>query len=222
LFQFKVGSRLVKGDDLTEFFGSSAAAGFALLKDGVRVEVKGQQRDGYVYAERIHVNGTGEDDEDDEDDEEDEQDSSASIHGVLTAMAGSRPVLTLTVGGTTVRTSAGTQVQRRGDVQTLDALQLGQTLHVVGTRQPDGSLDARRIQISDDETGGEFEIEGSLGGLKGTCPALTFGVNGFTVVTNSATTFEGAACTALKSGDKVKVNGTKQGDGSVLASRVRR
>lgn len=220
LFQFKIGSRLVKGDDLTVFFGSSAPGGFSLLKNDVRVEVKGQQRDGYVYAERIHVNIT--DDEDDEAEDDEDQDSSASIHGVLTALTGSKPALTLTVGGTTVRTSAGTVVQRRGDVQTLDALQVGQTLHVVGTRQPDGSLDARRIQISDDETGGEFEIEGSVGGLKGTCPAVSFGVNGFSVTTSSATTFEGGACTALKSGDKVKVNGTKQPDGSVLATRVRR
>lgn len=217
LFQFKIGSRLVKGDDLTVFFGSSSTGGFSLLKDNVRVEVKGQQRDGYVYAERIHVNGSGEDDE-----EDDDQDSSASIHGVLTAVAGSKPALTLTVGGTTVRTSAGTEVQRRGDVQTLDALQLGQTLHVVGTRQPDGSLDARRIQISDDETGGEFEIEGSLGGLKGTCPVLTFSVNGLAVATDAATIFEGAGCTALKNGDKIKVNGAKRADGSVLATRVRR
>ena len=68
----------------------------------------------------------------------------------------------------------------------------------------------------------EFEIEGSLGGLKGTCPALTFSVNGFSITTNSATVFDGAACSALKSGDGITVNGIKQADGSVLATRVKR
>lgn len=214
LFQFKIGSRLVKGDALTTFFGNSSQS-FAMLKNGVRVEVKGQQRDGYVYAERLHIN-------DADVTEGGGQDSSASIHGALTAIGGTKPALTLTVGGTTVRTSSSTDVQRRGDVQTLDALKVGQTLHVVGTRQSDGSIDARQIQIDDDQTGGEFEIEGSLGGLKGSCPALTFSVNGFSISTNSATVFEGATCAALKSGDKITVKGLKQADGSVLATRVKR
>jgi hypothetical protein len=67
-----------------------------------------------------------------------------------------------------------------------------------------------------------MEIEGSLGGLKGTCPALSFGVNGFQVVTNSATSFVGAECSALKSGNKVRVKGTRQADGSILATSVTR
>lgn len=220
LFDFKVGSRLVKGDTLTEFFGSGE--GFTALKNGVRVEVKGQQRDGYVYAERLHVSRTDADDDDDDDDDSNDQDSSASIRGALTAVAGTKPALTLTVGGGTVRTNAGTEVQRRGDAQTLDALKVGQTLHVVGTRQPDGSLIARRIQIQDDTTGGEFEIEGSVGGLKGACPSVSFNVNGFSITTTSATVFEGGTCLALKSGDKVTVKGTKQADGSVTATRVKR
>ena len=86
-----------------------------------------------------------------------------------------------TVDGTTVRTSSRTEVQRRGDVQTLDTLKVGQTVHVVGAGRPNGSIDARRIQIDDDQTGGEFEIHEAAGGLKGSCPALTFGVNGFSI-----------------------------------------
>lgn len=216
LFQFKIGSRLIKGDNLTEFFGGSR---FSMLSDGDRVEVKGQQRDGYVYAERIHISG---DEQEEEEEEEEGQQESASIHGTLTAISGSRPSLTLQVGGVTVRTSAGTTVQRRGDTQTLEALQLGQALHVVGDRRADGSLDARRIQIRDDETGGLVEIEGSVGGLKGTCPVLSFGVNGFQVLTNSATSFVGAECPAIKSGNKVRVKGTRQADGSILAASVTR
>jgi cytoskeletal protein CcmA (bactofilin family) len=217
-FQFRIGSRVIKGDVLTAFFGDGDKPdSFASLKDGARVEVKGQQRDGFIYATRIHVNGP-----DTTPTTDPGQDTSASIQGVLTAMSGARPALVLAVGTTTVRTTSSTEVKRRGDVQTLDALKIGQTLHVVGDRQADGSIVARKIEIDDDAAGGEFEIEGAVGGLKGTCPAVQFGVNGFAVATSASTAFEGGGCSALKSGDKVTVKGTRQSDGSVAATRVSR
>jgi hypothetical protein len=216
-FQFKIGSRVVKGDAQTEFFGDGDRPdSFASLKEGSRVEVKGTQRDDFVYANRIHINGTG------DDDGSGGQDTSASIHGPLNAISGAKPSLVLTVGTTTVRTSASTEVKRRGDVQTLDALKVGQSLHVVGTRQSDGSLDARKIEIDDDAPGGEFEVEGALGGLKGDCPSVQFTINGFKIATSGGTTFEGGTCSALKSGDKVAVKGLRQSDGSVAATRVTR
>jgi hypothetical protein len=212
-FEFYIGSRLVKGNASTEFFGDgNSPASFATLAAGVRVEVKGLQRDGYVYATRIHVNK-----DDDTDDDGDSNDASASVHGTLTAMSGTAPSLVLTVGSTTVRTTGSTEVKRRGDPQTLAELRIGQSLHVIGTRQPDGSLTARRIEIDDDATGGEFEIEGALGGLKGTCPTVSFSVNGFAVTTTATTMFDGA-CAALKSGTRVQVKGTRNAD--VTATRV--
>ncbi len=51
-FQFTVDGRLVKGDTETAWQGNSR---FSDLANGKRVEVKGQLRDGYVYALRIHV-----------------------------------------------------------------------------------------------------------------------------------------------------------------------
>ena len=213
-FSFKIGSRLVKGDANTTFFGDGDKSDtFASLKEGSRVEVKGEQRDDYVYAVRIHING--------DDDDDDSQDDSASIHGVLKSLSGAAPSLVLTVDTTTVRTSPSTQVKRRGDFQTLAELKAGQSLHVIGVRQSDGSIDARLIEIDDDATGGEFEIEGALGGLKGTCPAIQFSVNGFAVTTSASTTFEDGTCAALKSGTRVNVKGLRQADGSVAATRVK-
>lgn len=215
-FQFNIGSRRIRGDAQTVFFGDGDRPdSFASLKEGSRVEVKGEQRDDFIYAVRIHINATAPT-------PDDGQDSSASIHGTLNAISGAKPALVLTVGTTTVRTSSSTEVKRRGDVQTLDALKVGQSVHVIGVRQSDGSLDARRIEINDDATGGEFEIEGSVGGLKGTCPSVQFAVNGFSVTTSGSTVFEGGACSSLKSGDKVTVKGLKQGDGSVSATSVKR
>jgi hypothetical protein len=216
-FQFKIGSRLVKGDALTTFFGDGDKPdSFATLKEGSRVEVKGEQRDDFVYATRIHINGG------DDDDDGDGQDSSASIHGTLNVISGGFPNFILTVGTTTVRTSSGTEVKRKGDVQTLNELKVGMSVHVVGVRQSNGSIDARRIEINDDATGGAFEIEGSLGGLKGSCPTLSFGVNGFDITTSGSTSYEGTTCAGLKSGDKVKVNGLTLANGSVAAGKVTR
>ena len=216
-FEFKIGSRVIKGDVLTDFFGNGNDDTFDELENGQRVEVKGQQRDGFVYAARIHING-----DDDDTDDDDDQDSSASIHGVLNSIGSAPPNMTLTVGTTTVRTSSDTVVQRRGDVQQLSVLQVGMTLHVVGDRQANGSIDARRIQIMDDEVGDLMEIEGAAGGVQGTCPSLTFGVNGFTVVTNGSTAFvPPLTCPGLKSGTKVLVNGTRQANGSILATSVK-
>jgi len=96
------------------------------------------------------------------------------------------------------------------------------TVHVVGDRQPDGSIVARRVQIKDDAAGGLFQIEGAVGGLKGVCPAVTFGVNGYDIVTDAATTYAPVApgCSGLKSGSKVLVDGIVQADGSVLATSI--
>ena len=206
-FSFTIDGRLVKGDSATEFFGGSA---FSNLSNGARVEVKGLQRNGFVYATRIHVNV---------DDTAPPQDDSASIEGLLTAKSGVAPQLTLVIDGTTVRTTSSTEVRRKGDVQDLGVLALNMTIHAVGTRQSDGSIVARMLQIKDDATGGAFEIAGSVGGLKGSCPAVSFGVNGYDVVADATTVFT-PACTSLKSGAKVTVKGVTQAGGSVKASSI--
>jgi hypothetical protein len=215
-FQFNIGSRVIKGDAQTTFFGSGdRSTTFSALKNGVRAEVKGEQRDGFVQATRLHVEDGNDNDNDDD------QDASASIDGRLNAMSGAKPTFTLTVGTTTVRTSSSTEVKRKGDVQALDQLKIGQTLHVVGTRQSNGSIDARKIEIEDDDDGGEFEIEGSVGGLSGSCPAIQFGVNGFAIKASTSTTFEDGACSGIKSGTRVQVEGLRQADGSVNATSTK-
>lgn len=216
-FQFKIGSRVVRGDATTVFFGDGDTPDtFGRLKDGVRVEVTGDQRNDFVFATRIHINGTN------DAPTPPGQDTSASIQGTLKSLSGTKPNLVLTVDTTTVKTTGSTEVKRKGDVQTLDALVVGQSLHVEGQRQSDGSIVARLIEIDDDAPGGAFEIEGALGGLKGTCPSISFGVNGFQIATNSTTTFEGGTCASLKSGDTVQVEGTRNADGSVAATSVKK
>jgi hypothetical protein len=204
-FQLTIDGRLLKGDGATTFFGNTV---FGDIKNGLEAEVKGLQRNGYVYITRMHVNMP---------DSGDSQDSSASIEGTLTSKSGNPPVLV--VGGTIVTTTSTTEVRRRGDVQDLSVLQIGMTLHVEGTRLSDGSIVARMVQIKDDQVGGLVEVEGSIGGLKGACPALTFSVNGFSVVTDGSTTFT-PACSTFKSGTKATVKGLQQPGGTIKASSV--
>ena len=216
-FTVIVDGREVRGDATTVFYGDGGVAvAFGALAVGSRVEVKGLQQDGYVFAERIHINGTGKPGE--------PQDESASVEGRLNTLGGAAPTLTLTIGSTTVTTTAATEVQRRGAVLTLADLAEGQTVHAVGTRLADASIVARQLQIKDDESGGTFAVNGSMGGLKGTCPAITFGVNGYSIYTTTATTFGPGAdtCTSLKSGTKVGVTGVVQANGTVKAETVTR
>ena len=216
-----VAGRTVTTDASTVIRKGDASATLSDLKVGYRVHVKGHTSGSSLLATQIIIQNTNTDVPSSDDDDDDEQDSSASIHDRLNAIGGSAPTLTLTVGSTTVRTSSATVVKRRGDEQTLAELKVGQDVHVIGTRQPDGSIDARHIEINDDATGGEVEIQGSAGGVSGSCPALSFSVNGYRITTTAATVFEGITCAAMKSGTKVTVKGTSQADNSVLASRVK-
>jgi hypothetical protein len=122
-----------------------------------------------------------------------------------------------------VTTTSATEVRRRGDVQTLAALEVGQTIHAVGTRMADKTLAAKTLQIKDDEPEDAFVVEGSLGGLKGTCPVINFSVNGYSIAASAETKYypePAATCDGLKSGMKVEVEGTRQADGSVKALKV--
>jgi hypothetical protein len=210
---FVVAGQTVTTDANTTFTNNGAPATFANLAIGTRVHVMGRSNGAALQASTVMIqNGAtppppgG-------------QDTSASIDGLLTSITGTAPNLTLIVGGTTVTTSASTDVRRRGDVQPLSVLQLNMDLHVEGTRMPNGSIAARMLQIKDDSTGGLFQISGPMGGLKGTCPSMTFGVNGFSIFTDASTAFT-PACSTFKSGTKVTVTGVTQADGTVKATTV--
>lgn len=216
---FTAVGKTVTTDTSTQFVDGGTTRAFSDLQLGMRVHVKGTLSGSVMTARWIELQSpslttpapTPAPPED----------TSASIQGTLKNKSGSTPNLTLTVDTTTVHTSSTTDVKRRGDTQTLDTLALGQTLHVVGTRKSDGSIDARLIEIVDDATGGAFEIQGAVGSLKGTCPSLTFGINGYSIATSASTSFQGGTCAALKNGSKVTVDGTTNADGSVAATSVK-
>ena len=222
-FQFKIGSRVIKGSSSTTFVGDhDNPMPFSSLKNGSTVEVKGQQGDGFIQATRIHIEEDREVEE--EPKVEPEHENEAEVTGTLNAISGTKPNLILTVGSTTVRTNSNTIVRRRGDTVMLDALMRGQVLEVEGTRQTDNSILARKISIEDEveEDENEVEVEGTLGALSGGCPAIAFTVATVKVTTSAATRFDDTSCASLKNGDRVEVKGTKRSDGSIAATRVKK
>jgi hypothetical protein len=64
-------------------------------------------------------------------------------------------------------------------------------------------------------------LEGRARSVNGTCPALTFTVDGRTVYTTSATDYKKGKCSDLtKGGEDVEVKGTLMSDKRVRADRV--
>ncbi len=211
-FTFFVGGREVRGDGATEFFGGSA---FADLIVGARVEVKGQQGDGFVQALRIHVNGSDDDDDDDA--------TEAEFTGTLTSIGGTAPALTLAIGGTTVTTTGATEVRRRGDNLDFTVLQIGQTIEVSGTVQAGGTVLAKKLTIESEDD--DVDVEGAVvGPISGPCPALTFTIGSITFSTTSSTEFKKTSCAAVlalgATSPTLKVRGVMITAATAQATRV--
>lgn len=135
----------------------------------------------------------------------------------LSRITGTCPNLSLNVAGFTVLTDAST-VFKGGSCANLRA---GTKIKVkVEMRNDDGSILAEEIEI-EDQPGGKpgGRVEGTIGTISGTCPALTMVINGVSVMTTAATKFDNVACSALKSGVKVEVEGDISG-GSLLATKI--
>ena len=86
-----------------------------------------------------------------------------------------------------------------------------------------------RVQISVTVSGTSAKLDtpiavtfsGTVEGAGGTCPVATYKISGTSVKTDAATAFTGKACADINNGDHVEGVGTKQTDGSVLATRWR-
>ena len=155
---------------------------------------------------------------------DDDDDAAVKFDGVLTSRTGTPPTLVLTVGGRTVRTNASTTVRKDGQVATFDALVVGARLAVAGTRETDGSVLARRIEIQGDDGDADVKFDGVLTSRAGAPPTLVLTVAGRTVRTDASTVVRRdgrlATLNALVVGQRLAVAGTRETDGSVLAERI--
>ena len=139
--------------------------------------------------------------------------------GTIRAFGGSCAALTFTLEGKTIKTNATTSFR---DVA-CTALKNDVRVTVVGTTQADGSVLATTVRPAPvPPTATSVTITGTIHGLVAGCPILTFTLEGKTIKTSAATSFGSGTCAALANDMRVTVVGTTQGDGSVLATEVRR
>lgn len=138
----------------------------------------------------------------------------------ITAVSGSCPALSFTVGGVVkVVTDANTKFED-GSCATL---RVGVRVKVKGDMTTDtGEVIAEEVDI-EGQPGGRpgGRIEGRITVLGGTCPALTLTVNNVAVTTSAATYFDGVSCASLAVGTKVEVEGDLQGT-TLVATKIER
>jgi hypothetical protein len=165
------------------------------------------------------------------DDEEHVSDGKVEIEGRIVSVNGR----TLVIGSrpTSVLVPEGTPIRHGDSTRLFSELVPGVRVHVKASRAGD-VLTANEVKLQNDNRVGddesdddeddeddEFEASGAISGaISGSCPTISFSVAGTVVTTNASTKFDDVTCSTLKSGDTVKVEGTKQANGSVLAKEV--
>ena len=182
---------------------------------------------------------SGDDDDDLEEDDEDEAPNSKGNRGSLSGFVTAISATTITVRGVVVTVPAGTVIRHGNRTLLMADIQVGDHVQVKGTTTTTTTgttFTATEIKVEDmdhdgddddDEDDAGAKVEGKISGLAGTCPALTFNVVTGTatptttkVTTNAATKFDDVLCTALANDKVVEVKGTKQTDGSILATKI--
>jgi len=232
---FRAAGKVVSTSGGTIFQRGSAAVSFAEVRVGLRVEVKGTLSGDTLSATHIEI--------------EDRAGAPSpapvptpaptptptptptpapapapvevEMTGVLGNLTGIATWFQFTVNGRTFKGDASVQILGSSNAtRTFGDLRIGQTVEVKGI-QKDGFVQLSRVRIEDANGGVEVEVEGSLGAIARAWPAIASSVSGTAFTTSAATLFDGTACTALKSGSKVQVKGSRQADGSLLAARVK-
>jgi len=146
-------------------------------------------------------------------------DNKRELEGHITAVdPGAR---TIKVGTTLVSVPDGTPIRSGGKTIAFADLKVGQEVEVHGAL--DGTtFKATDVNVEDDDDENDddlAEAKGSVAGLTGTCPELTFTIGDRTVKTTSATRFD-EGCAQVKNTVRVEVKGTIGTDKVLTASRV--
>jgi hypothetical protein len=143
----------------------------------------------------------------------------AEIKGPVSAVdaaAGTFDVL-----GITVRTATTTVYQNFGGVA---ALASGNVVEVHGRIDSGGRIVATFVEREATSEAafaagnGKYRLRGPVAGLSGTAPAYAFTVRGVAIRTDAATRIDGTPAEGVAVG--VRLNPTRQADGSYLAERV--
>jgi len=138
-----------------------------------------------------------------------------------------------TASGMTIKLTDTTVIRHGNKTLQLADLKVGNHVQVRGTR--DGTtITATEVKVEDDENDddqgednnrgsqpGQADVNGLVSESTGTCPAVSFKVGTTPVTVDTNTRYDGTTCAvATKNGAKVELNGTRQSNGSILATKV--
>lgn len=205
----RIGDKLVMVPAGTPIRHGGTSVDFAQLRVGDRVHVHAMMNGATLTATDVMLQTEHGNPEPGEDHGE------VELKGTISAKSGACPSLMFTVSSTLVTTNASTKF----DETPCTALANGDQVEVEGTRQANGSVLATKVEGKKAKNE-EVELSGTLSAKAGTCPSLTFTVSSTNVATNASTQFKDAACGTLMNGDRVEVEGARQSNGTVLATRV--
>jgi hypothetical protein len=66
----------------------------------------------------------------------------------------------------------------------------------------------------------KVDFDGSVSGLSGRCPTVTFSAGGRTIVVDRSTDFKKGNCDDLRGGQEVSGSGETQSNGSIKANSI--
>jgi len=150
-FTFFIGTREVRGGGQTQFTGEgSSSQGFANLRNGRVVEVRGAFSGEVLMAARVHLDDEDDDDDVDDDDGDDEDANQVGEVEVEGAVSNLSPVIgcpsvTFVVGRQNVFTTNATVFERIA----CNGLTNGARVEVKGSRESNGSVRARKVERED-------------------------------------------------------------------------
>ena len=145
------------------------------------------------------------------------------IVGFVSATA----VDSVTVNGVIIKAAPGAVIRHGNRQLTIGNIGVGDHLQARGVRTGNTLL-AHEIKVQntngedDDDEGDDLEIEGAIAAFTGPtgCPVSTFTIGTTTIRTSATTVFDDVTCATLVNGNRVEVHGTRQTDGSILATKV--
>jgi hypothetical protein len=162
--------------------------------------------------------------------------TAATVLTVSSLVSGTAcPTLQFMINTYVIKTSAATQY----DGGSCTSLKAGTRIFMEGASEAPQTFNATRISFSTDTTTtptaptptpapttpttpGVVAAEVTVTSLVAatSCPALSFMVGGYTIVTSASTHFENGACANLQAGSKIALTGSKSGDTTVVASNI--
>lgn len=158
-----------------------------------------------------------------------EPDDRAEVRGPITSI--DTTARTFSVGSTSVRVPAGVDIRRGAATVRFEDLREQERVQVEGASQG-GVVVASQVELEDlpqqpepepepQPNDAQLELKGTMTGLTGGCPVVSFDLAGRNVRAAVTTVFSGGTCSDLRDGRTVEVKGPAQPDGSVAAATIK-